>query len=269
MWWSQRHNFIEAPLRDLLDGDVWAAACAIDGDIVRAVPHRCTRRFEHKGSIYYIKQHFGVGWGELLKNWLTFKKPICSAINELRAACRLANAGVSSIRVCAFWRTGFSPASQKSFIISESISDGFVKLDYLLEGWDWKFPTLAVRHNLVRGVGSLAGAMFAAGVAHRDFYACHILVPLTWVEHPEGVPNLRLLDLHRAYCGTRTPTHLQVRDLGALRFSLWSLALSRTDYMRFARALCGDSWRICRDEIVCLQAAIEYRAQVIRRRGLS
>ncbi|MBF2754744.1 MAG: lipopolysaccharide core heptose(I) kinase RfaP [Gammaproteobacteria bacterium AqS3] len=268
MWWSRRHNFVDEALHPLLGGDVWAAACALRGEVVRSAPGRRTLRFEHGGQTYYIKQHFGAGWGELLKNWLTGKHPVLSAVNELRAARRLQNAGVAAIRVRAFWREGVSPAHQRSLIVSEALPEA-VQLDHLLQSWGWKFPSPQVRAALIDAVGALAGGMFDAGVAHRDCYACHFMVSKAWADHPAGRPELFLLDLHRAYCGVEVPRRLMVRDLAQLLFSLGELELSLCDRVRFARALCGTAWRSRRRDVLRQWGAITARAQALHRRHRS
>jgi heptose I phosphotransferase len=36
------------------------------------------------GKPYFIKQHFGVGWAEIVKNLLSFKAPIIGAMTEVQ-----------------------------------------------------------------------------------------------------------------------------------------------------------------------------------------
>ena len=48
-------------------------AFALQGEVFRDMPGRKTMRVDIAGRLYFVKLHFGVGWAEVLKNWLTFK----------------------------------------------------------------------------------------------------------------------------------------------------------------------------------------------------
>jgi len=64
------------------------------GRIYRALEGRRTLRTEVNGHGYFVKIHHGVGWRDIVKNWLTGKAPVLGAGNEWRALQRLHEAGV-------------------------------------------------------------------------------------------------------------------------------------------------------------------------------
>jgi heptose I phosphotransferase len=91
-----------------------------------------------------------------------------------------------------------------------------------------------MKRALVRGVAELAREMHGAGVNHRDFYICHILVHLDPPPTPERL-RLSLIDLHRAQVRTVTPRRWRDKDLAALHFSALGIGLTRNDLLRFVR----------------------------------
>ena len=52
---------------------------ACEGEKFRHVKTRRTLKFERGGKNYFIKIHRAIGWREVWKNWLGFKRPVTSA----------------------------------------------------------------------------------------------------------------------------------------------------------------------------------------------
>ena len=74
--------------------DPLEVAFALEGEVFRDVPGRRTLRVEINGRSYFVKLHYGVGWGEVFKNWLQLKTPIIGAENEYEACTALADVGI-------------------------------------------------------------------------------------------------------------------------------------------------------------------------------
>ena len=50
--------------------DPFEAVSELEGEVFRKVKSRRTFRFEFGGNGYFAKIHHGVGWREIIKNWL-------------------------------------------------------------------------------------------------------------------------------------------------------------------------------------------------------
>ena len=195
---------------------------------VRAVARRRTFRFELDGRGYYAKVHEGVGWREIIKNLLVGKAPVIDAGNEYRAARRLTEKGIATLRVAAFGTRGSNPARLQSFLVTDEIV-GATTLEDLTLAWPQEPPALAFKRQLINAVADLAREMHAAGVNHRDFYLCHLMLR----GKQSGERELLVMDLHRAQIRDRVPRRWLVRDLAGLHYSSLDIGLSTTDVYRF------------------------------------
>ena len=52
------------------------------GDAHRDVKNRLTYEVELGDLHFYVKRHLGCGWGEVIKEWYRFRKPVISARTE-------------------------------------------------------------------------------------------------------------------------------------------------------------------------------------------
>lgn len=237
---------------------------ALEGDVYRAVATRQTLRFEARGRGYFLKRHGGVGWGEIFKNLLTLRLPVLGARNEYLTCRHLARCGIAAPRVAAFAERGRNPAARESFVICDAL-EGFTSLEDLTEGWEANPPDLRLKRRLVVAVAHFARAMHDAGVVHRDFYICHLLV------NPQalrlGEVELAVIDLHRAQIHRQVPQRWRRRDLAALLFSVLDLPLERRAWLRFVRVYRGRPLR----EIWAAEAgfwdAVYARAVALYRKG--
>lgn len=223
---------LEEPLRTLWAGqDPFAAADALQGEVLRALEGRRTLRTEIAGRGYYAKIHRGIGWAEILKNLLSGRLPVLGAGNEWRALERLAALGVDTMRAVAFGERGSNPARRHSFIITEELAPTISLEDYCR---DWRAvpPAPTFKRALIRRVAEMARRMHGGGVNHRDFYLCHFLLHLPV---DAGAPRLSLIDLHRAQVREATPRRWRDKDLAGLYFSSLEIGLTRRDLLRFLR----------------------------------
>ena len=70
---------LNEPFKSLWAGrDPFVAVEALQGVVYRELEGRRTLRTEVDGRGYFVKIHRGIGWGEIVKNLLTAKLPVCS-----------------------------------------------------------------------------------------------------------------------------------------------------------------------------------------------
>ncbi|MFU8815407.1 MAG: lipopolysaccharide core heptose(I) kinase RfaP [Pseudomonadales bacterium] len=236
----------------------------LDGQVYRAVADRRTLRFEAGGRAFFAKIHQGAGWGEIVKNLLTLRWPVVGARNEFEACLHLARVGVPAPTVAAFGERGWNPAGRFSFVVCDAL-EGRESLEDLTLRWDAEPPSGLQQRQLVMAVAEFARALHAAGVVHRDFYICHLL--LDTAAYASGRVDLAVIDLHRAQIHQPPPQRWLRRDLAALLFSTLDLPLSRRAWLRFLRVYSGRPLReVIRDD-GRFWASVERRALALYRKG--
>ncbi len=239
LWLSDR-------FRVLWDGrDPFEQVDRLEGDVFRRVATRKTIRVALDGRHYFAKIHYGVGWWEIIKNWLQLKRPVLSAENEWRALNLLREIGVDTLTPAAFGRTGRNPARIRSFLITEELRNT-ISLENLCATWPSRPPALRLRKMLIERLAAVVRQMHTHGLNHRDCYLCHFHLDTSAenlrseisdlrLESPPGL-RLYVIDLHRAQIRRRTPRRWLIKDLAGLYFSALDIGLTRTDRLRFIRA---------------------------------
>jgi heptose I phosphotransferase len=242
----------------LFNGDPIGRAWELEGQVARAVAGRETLRIAAGGKTYYLKRHRGVGWGEVFKNWLVLKRPVIGARNEYEACLRLASAAVAAPTVAAFAESGGSIASRSSFVMCDALME-YEDLEALTERWFLEEPAPLEKRRLVTAVARFARRFHDAGVVHRDFYICHLLI--------NAAGELAVLDLHRALIFEHLPVRWRERDLAALLYSTLDLPLSRRSWLRFVREYSGRPLREVFDEDGAFWFRVYRRALALYRKG--
>ncbi|MCY3621491.1 MAG: lipopolysaccharide core heptose(I) kinase RfaP [Gammaproteobacteria bacterium] len=218
------------------DDSVFSALSAVEGEVYRRSARRCTSRVVIAGKTYFAKIHEGVGWREIAKNVLAGKRPVLGARHDFEASRRLCARGVAVPGVAAFGEHGVSPARRRSFAIHDAL-DGFRSLEDVGNGWLVTPPPVKSKRAVLAEAGRLTAAMHAAGVCHRDYYACHLMADAAKLAHGEA--ELAVIDLHRAEVHRRLSRRARVRDLGALLYSTFGMPLTERDRLRFVAAYAG------------------------------
>lgn len=198
---------------------------------------RHTAAFARGGRGFYVKAHTGVGWAEILKNWLQGKRAIVDATTEVRALERCSALGIPVPVLAAWGVAGRDPGARRSFVVTEELPEA-ERVSTLLAPPRPLAPSL--RHALARRLGTLVARLHAAPLAHQDLYLEHVFLRRL----ADGDFELFLLDLHRTVPAAPAASRWRVKDLGALAGSAARAGATRADGMRFLRAYAGGTGRL-------------------------
>jgi heptose I phosphotransferase len=247
--------------------DVFDVVDNLQGESVREMAGRSTIRFELDGAGFYAKRHFGTGWREIFKNLLLLRRPVIDAGNEYRAIRALSAAGVNTLEIAGFGLRGRNPAKRRSFLVTDELAPVKSLEAYALR-WPEEPPPPAVKRRLIEEVAAISRAMHAAGINHRDYYLCHLLML-----HPDRFgpqdpdPRIFVVDLHRAEIRNAVPYRWLIKDLGSLYFSALEIGLTRGDRLRFLEAYFQMPWRDVLARRPGLIADVVWRADRLHRKG--
>ena len=225
----------------------------IDGETVKhVVASRRIFKFERAGKHFYMKAHYGVGWGEIFKNLLQLKLPVLGAENEWLAIRAFAepSVNISTTPLAAWGKQGWNPAKQRSFIITDAIEQTEDLEHWLpqLQQHQDKKQALRLKRAVLTEVAGIARRLHGNGMNHRDFYLCHFRIAVP----EQGLPDiadikLYLMDLHRVQRRSVAPHRWVVKDIAGLLFSALydsrELSLNRGDILRFIETYTGQPWR--------------------------
>ena len=211
-----------------LQGDPFNAMMQLQGKAFRDVPGRKTMQVTIGGKSYFVKQHFGVGWGEIFKNLITFKKPILGAMTEVAAIQKLDEIGIPNTPLVAYGQRGCNPATMQSFVLTEDLGD-IITAEELSQ--DWQHKPAESKQALIQALAELAKKLHGAGLCHRDFYLCHFVVKKA--EFEQGKLNLHLIDLHRMLQGQSPNGKSVMKDIAGLFFSGLQMGWGAEDLARF------------------------------------
>jgi len=210
--------------------DAFDEVMQLQGVAFRNVPGRKTIQVTIGEDRYFIKQHFGVGWKEIFKNLITFKKPIISAMTEKLAIEKLSELEIATTPLVGFGARGCNPAKLQSFIITEDLGN-IVSLEDLCMDWVNNPPPPAFKRALIIAVAQLAVKLHEGGLVHRDFYLCHVCINVELME--KGKIKLYLIDLHRMLTNQKPGSKSIMKDIAALYFSAMDIGFSHEDIELF------------------------------------
>ncbi|MDG2276751.1 MAG: lipopolysaccharide core heptose(I) kinase RfaP [Pseudomonadales bacterium] len=240
-------------------------AFALEGEVYRDVARRKTMRVELGQRIYFVKLHDGVGWFEVIKNWLQLKRPVLGAENEYEACRDLAEVGIRAPLAAAFATDDGAFASRRSFILCDELKD-HTSLEDVVAPWFENKPAPLTRLRMLAAVAEFARHFHARGFIHRDFYICHLLAEGQALANNEF--DLAVLDLHRARRFDVVPDRWLRRDLAALLFSTLDLGYSRRDWLRFIRLYAARPLREELHERGHFWLSVKRRADKLYREGI-
>lgn len=219
-----------------LNGDAFEACMQLQGQAFRDVPGRKTIRIQLGDKSYFIKQHFGVGWGEVFKNLLSLKLPILGAMTEVRAIQKLSEIGIATTPLVAYGQRGCNPATMLSFVITEDLGD-IISLEEMLMDDKTHPLTAKNKEEILQAVANMARKLHGVGqseaLAHRDFYLCHFVLS----RENAAIHNydLHLIDLHRMLQNQPASGDAVMKDIAGLYFSMLQNGLGVEDLDVFKR----------------------------------
>lgn len=216
--------------QELSADDIFSQIMHLQGKRYRDVPGRKTIQITLGKKSYFIKQHFGIGWREIFKNLLSFKKPVLGAMTEVAAIRMLGEVGINTTPLVAYGRRGLNPATQQSFLITQDLGD-IVSLDVLCADWSVVSPPSELRQKIIISLANLAKNLHAAGMCHRDFYLCHFVMHKPVMA--EGKIDLILIDLHRMLFNQAIGGKAVMKDIAALIFSAIDCGFTAEDWQLF------------------------------------
>jgi len=227
------------------DSPTFDQLMALDGEMYRQVARRKTFKFNLNGHDYFAKLHKGVGWGEMVKNWILLRKPVLGAANEYEAIKALTKLGIKTMTIAAYGQRGSNPAELESFVITESLEPA-LSLEDLSLTWDKQPPETRLKRALIKRVASISAQLHRNGINHRDLYICHFLLKQDELAALSDVNDVQLylIDLHRVQMRAQVPRRWQLKDLAALYFSSMDIGLTRRDLLRFIRIYSGCDLRV-------------------------
>ena len=207
-----------------------------EGEVFRNKEGRITKQVTVNGVGYFVKLHYGIGWGEIFKNLISLRLPILGAKPEYDAAIKLKALGLDTLEPVAFDKRGNNPAKQKSLLVTEEITD-YDTLEDITMHWRKSPPSYTAKKRMVERVATICRVMHSAGINHRDLYLCHFLLkdqalPL---EQRLAGSAIHLIDLHRAQMRNEVPYRWHEKDLGGLYYSALDIGLNKRDILRFIR----------------------------------
>ena len=123
------NDFVAEELRSEFSGaDLFSQVNKLKGETFREVAARRTIKTRIGDRYYFAKIHFGVGWWEIVKNFLQFRLPVLGAGNEYAAIQKLTAAGVPTMTACLYCESGRNPAARCSAILTEAL-EGKISLE--------------------------------------------------------------------------------------------------------------------------------------------
>lgn len=215
-------------IRQHLPADAFGTMMQFQGKVFRDVSGRKTLQIKIDGRSYFIKQHFGVGWSEIFKNLINFKKPILGAMVEVAAIQKMNAIGIPTTPLVAYGERGLNPAARESFVLTEDLGD-IISLEDLASSW--QHQSAKMKHALIVAVAELATKLHGAGLCHRDFYLCHIMAKKIDLE--QQYVHLYLIDLHRVLHYQASDSVAIMKDIAGLFFSAQQYAWSDEDLTLF------------------------------------
>ena len=238
-----------------------------EGEVFRNKEGRITKQVRVNGVGYFVKLHYGIGWGEIFKNLISLRLPILGAKPEYEAAIKLKALGLDTLEPVAFDQSGRNPAKQKSLLVTEEITD-YDTLEDITMHWRETPPSYLAKKLMVERVAKICRLMHGAGINHRDLYLCHFLLKDKALPLEQRLANsaIHLIDLHRAQMRDEVPYRWHEKDLGGLYYSALDIGLNKRDMLRFVRSYFAQPLKKTFNEQSKLTNAAKQRALVIYQR---
>ena len=249
------------------DPEVFGRIMGLQGEAYRDLAGRRTIRIVLDGHGYFAKLHYGVGWGEILKNFMHLRLPVVGAKTEWRAIKKFEKLGVATMSIAGFGEKGLNPAGRQSFLLTDELSNTISLEDYC-RPWSETPPSPRFKRSIIEKVAVMTRQLHENGVNHRDLYICHFLMKEASA-NPDASPeeiDLFIIDLHRVQIRSKTPRRWMVKDVAGLHFSSMDIGLTRRDQFRFMKFYRDRSLRTLLGEEQGFWKAVERKAMQLYRK---
>ncbi len=224
------HIWVSPKHQSYLRGMVFEDFMHLNGLVVRQTANRKTMRLRISGQHYFVKQHLGIGWPEIFKNYLTGKKPIVGALTEVNAIQEMIKLGIRTTPIAAYGTNNSPSSSQQSFLLTEDLGD-ILSVEDVCKSWVLSPPSDELRQNILVAIAKLASKFHGAGFCHRDFYICHLAFPRE--QELNSNTDFYLLDLHRVVRLKVAKDKAIAKDIAALIFSCMDFGFTSRDWEVF------------------------------------
>jgi heptose I phosphotransferase len=227
---QQGNLFVNKDFSGFLDAsglDSFDDFMRLEGTIVKsAVRERSTQRLDLEGVTVYVKKHFFPGIRGILKSFLRVRFPL-GALNEWRALLAFHAHNIPTMTpICAGRKPLLWKIEKESFLLTDDLGDATRLNDFLKENGAilCRGKMLETKKRIIDNLADITRRMHSAGMNHRDYYLCHILM--------DNRERLYVIDLHRVNVRDKVSKRWMVKDLAALLFS--SLEVPVTHGQRLA-----------------------------------
>lgn len=207
---------------------------ALRGKVFRELENRRTQQVMLGNKSYFVKQHFGVGWKEIFKNLFQLRWPILSAKNEWQALNHLKQLPVKTQEVVGYGCRGWNPAKLQSFLITRELPS-HISLEDFCKNWQSEPPSFQQKRQLILEVARITRTLHENGINHRDFYICHFLLDKQSLAKGDKIPEIYVIDFHRAGLRQHIPSRWIIKDLAGLYFSSKDCGITQRDLLRFMK----------------------------------
>ena len=212
---------------DALDLACFDDFMRLEGMVVKsAIRERSTQRLDLENVTVYVKKHFFPGIREILKNLLCLRFPV-GALNEWRALLAFHAHNIPTmIPICAGRKPFLWRIDKESFLLTDDLGEARRLNDFLKVNGAilCRGKVLETKKRILENLADITRKMHSAGMNHRDYYLCHILM--------DNRERLYVIDLHRVNVRDKVGKRWKVKDLAALLFS--SLEVPVTHGQRLA-----------------------------------
>jgi heptose I phosphotransferase len=191
-------------------------------------------------QIIYVKRYarppLKPQWDRLLRQSPSHS----SAWWEYQQSQALARAGIPAVEAIGYAEQMRGPFERCSAVLlRQAPGDAFDRYWQAAQRQGDARTRGAARHALTRQLARFVAAFHASGCCHRDLYLCHVFIdcePQAGRNAEGGEPQLRLIDLARAFRPRWRRERWRVKDLSQLDASARQIGASRGDRLRFLLA---------------------------------
>jgi heptose I phosphotransferase len=209
---------------------------------------------------YYLKRYRSPPFVEQVRRIREAGRDLSTAKREMRAARKLREIGVPTLKVTAFGQEMSGPWEHRSFILTDGI-EGRSLERVLMDAREGRsrVPSWNNRREIIIQLASIVRLLHDQRLYHRDLYLCHFLL----TRNVDGGIVLRVIDLARMIERPMRSRRWRIKDLAALEYSAWAPMVTRADRLRFLKTYHYNSIsrNLLRPEIDAIQTRVRRMAR--------